>query len=110
MRIGVFDRDWNKPVSIAPLIVFRILFGCMMAASIVRFTMKGWISDLYIDPVYYFSYWGLDWIKPLPGLGMYFIFAFMFFAAVGIMLGSFYKISSWMFLFLLYARALLFGK
>ena len=43
----------KNPVSIFPLIVFRITFGLILFASTLRFILKGWISDLYIKPTYF---------------------------------------------------------
>ncbi len=94
------DKFFNTSASIAPLIVFRILFGFMMAVSILRFALKGWIFELYILPEYYFSYWGFEWVKPLPAMGMYLVFAVMFLAAVGVMMGAFYRISAGLFFIL----------
>lgn len=55
----------NKTTDVAPLVVFRIGFGLMMFASIVRFWYHGWIETLYIEPKFHFSYYGFEWIKPL---------------------------------------------
>lgn len=52
-------------IDAAPLAVFRIFFGIMMFASIVRFWLHGWIEKLYIAPKYFFSYHGFEWVKPL---------------------------------------------
>ena len=106
---GLLDKFFNASVSIAPLIVFRVLFGFMMALSILRFAFKGWISDLYITPEFYFSYWGFEWIKPLPGMAMYVVFGLMFIAAIGVMLGAFYRVSASLF-FLLFTYVELIDK
>lgn len=55
----------NSYVDAAPLAVFRIFFGVLMFASIVRFWLNGWIEKLYIAPKYFFSYYGFEWVKPL---------------------------------------------
>lgn len=83
-----------EPVSIAPLAVFRILFGVMMLASIIRFTCNGWIFKLYIKPVFYFSYYGFEWVKPLGDPGMYILFFVMGLAALFLMLGLFYRFAA----------------
>jgi hypothetical protein len=56
---------FNKNTEAAPLAVFRIFFGIMMFASIMRFWMNGWIEKLYITPSFFFSYYGFEWVKPL---------------------------------------------
>src|SRR4051812_31127435 len=93
-RIRTFAEE---SVSIAPLAMFRILFGGMMLASILRFAGKGWIYKLYIKPVFYFSYYGFEWIKPLGDPGMYILFFIMGIAALFLMLGLFYRFSAVLF-------------
>ncbi len=77
--------------------MFRVLFGFMMLLSIIRFWYKGWIFEQYIYPDFYFTYYGFPWIKPLAGDGMYTVFFIMGFAALSIMLGFFYRITSVLF-------------
>ena len=84
----------STPSPIAPLIVFRVLFGFIMVISIVRFFAKGWIYDLYVQPAYHFTYYGFSWVQPLGEAGMYAIFAIMGLAALAIMLGWQYRIAS----------------
>ncbi|MGB0403719.1 MAG: HTTM domain-containing protein [Salibacteraceae bacterium] len=87
----------TKRVHIAPLVTFRILFGLMMAGSMVRFWAKGWIYDLYVAPKHFFTYYGFDWVKPLNELGMYAVFFLLFVSALGIAFGAFYRWSSILF-------------
>jgi len=87
----------TQRISIAPLITFRVLFGFMMAISIIRFAYHGWIQELYIEPTYYFTYLGFDWVKPLSETGMYLIFGLIFLSAIGVMLGLFYRMTSVLF-------------
>ncbi|NVO31945.1 HTTM domain-containing protein [Hymenobacter lapidiphilus] len=83
-----------RPVSAAPLVVFRVLFGGMMLASIVRFAAKGWITDLYVAPKVFFPYYGFEWVQPAGALGMHVVFGLMALAALGIMLGAWYRWSA----------------
>lgn len=82
----------NKQVHIAPLVVFRIVFGLMMFGAIIRFWSNGWIKSLYIDPDFYFPYLGFEWIKPLGETGMYTVFALMALSALMIAFGLFFRI------------------
>ena len=84
----------NKVESTAPLAVFRIVFGIMMFASIVRFWSKGWIYELYIAPKYFFSYPYFEWVKPLGDPGMYILFGLCGIFALAIALGSFYRFAA----------------
>jgi hypothetical protein len=82
----------SSRVSIAPLAVFRFLFGFIMLVSIIRFSLKGWIYELYVEPDYFFTYYGFDWVTPLGETGMYLLFFVMGLAALSVMLGYYYRI------------------
>ncbi len=82
----------NKPTEAAPLAVFRILFGFMMFLSIVRFWFNGWIEKLYIEPKFFFSYYGFEWVKPL-GNFTYLIFLICAFAALMVAVGYKYRVA-----------------
>lgn len=79
----------------APLVHFRMLFGLMMALSAIRFYHYGWIESLYIEPIYFFSYF--DGLVPPGPTGIYLLFATVFLSALGIMLGLFYRWSAILF-------------
>ncbi len=65
-----------------------------MFLSILRFWYKGWIADLYINPQFFFGYTYLEWVKPLDGIGMYFIFAACALFALALAFGAFYRLSA----------------
>jgi vitamin K-dependent gamma-carboxylase len=75
------------PVDQASLSAFRALFGGVLAFAAVRFIAKGWVASQYIAPRFHFSYPGLAFIRPLPGSGMYWHFAALAAAALGLALG-----------------------
>ncbi len=87
----------TSQTSIAPLAVFRALFGFIMLVSTIRFAANGWIYDLYIKPDFFFTFYGFDWVTPLGETGMYLLFIVMGLAALGIMLGSFYRFAAVLF-------------
>lgn len=99
----------HNPVHIAPLVVFRIVFGLMMFGAVIRFWSNGWISSLYIEPDFYFPYLGFEWIKPLGDPGMYIAFALMGFSALMIALGFLFRIFAFTF-FLLFTYVELIDK
>jgi hypothetical protein len=90
----------NQKVNIAPLVIFRIAFGALMLLSISRFIFKGWVHSMYIMPKMFFPYYGFEWVKPLPGEGMYVVFAVLLVASLCIMLGAFYRLSALLFFIL----------
>lgn len=82
-----------RQVPIGPLITFRICFGAIMLFSILRFWLNGWIKTQYIDPGFYFTYMGFDWVKPLGSTGMYLLFALMGVTALLVMIGLWYRMA-----------------
>jgi len=84
----------NKPVSILPLVRFRIAFGLLMFASLIRFLLRGWIDTVYIKPAFHFSYSGFEWVKPIGDPGMYILFLAVIIASLLICLGLFYRIAA----------------
>jgi hypothetical protein len=83
----------QKKTSAAPLAVFRVAVGFMIFAGLVRFWNKGWISELYVKPRYFFPFYGFEWVRPL-GDHTYLLFAIGMFSAILVMLGCFYRVSA----------------
>ena len=84
----------TKRVSIAPLVIFRIIFGLMMAASTIRFGLKGWISELYINPKFYFTFYGFDWVSPINSHFVIALFILLLLFSILICVGLFYRFST----------------
>lgn len=85
-------RAWlSEPVDGASLRMFRMLFGALMAFSVVRFWQRGWIESLFVTPKVHFHYLGFGWVNPLPAAGMYAVFGAMFVASLCVMLGRWYR-------------------
>lgn len=89
-----FSQWLQAETSIAPLVVFRIIFGLMMFAGTVRFWAKGWIDSLFIQPDNFFHYYGFEWVKPMGEFGMYAVFTFLLISSLFIALGFFYRWAS----------------
>ena len=83
----------SHPVSAASVAAFRVMFGLLGLAAVCRFAAKGWISDLYIEPVHHFTYSGFWWVQPWPAWGMYAHFALLGLASLGVALGYRYRLS-----------------
>ncbi len=86
-----------KPVHAAPLAVFRMVFGLLMLASILRFIAKGWVYSMYVKPQVFFPYYGFEWVKPLGEAGMYALFILMALCALCMAAGFLYRISAVLF-------------
>ncbi|MEM7373677.1 MAG: HTTM domain-containing protein [Bacteroidota bacterium] len=87
-----------KEVSIAPLVIFRLILGGVLLFGTIRTVQNGWITELYIDPIYHFGFF--PWLQPLGLEGMYLVYFLMGVSAVGIILGLFYRINTLLFLLL----------
>ena len=90
-------RKWmesaSRPVGILPLVCFRVAFGGVLCASMIRFVANGWVETQYIAPQVHFPFLGWTWITPLPGVGMYVVFTLLIVFSLGVALGAFYRIS-----------------
>ena len=94
LRVAAYLKE---PVSNAPLVTFRILFGLLMMGATLRFWLKGWIAQQYLQPTFYFRHYGFAWL-PHPSAGvLYAIFGLMLLSALGIALGWFYRWSAVLF-------------
>ncbi len=86
-----------RGVSPTPLVAFRLIFGALMLFGILRFMLKGWVNELYIEPDFHFTYLGFSWVQPLVGSWMYLPFILMVIASLGIILGMRYRLSAILF-------------
>ncbi|MHA3789517.1 HTTM domain-containing protein [Flavobacterium hauense] len=75
----------------APLIIFRIFLGFLLACETFGAILTGWVKSNFIDPTYTFSHIGLEWLQPLPGYGMYAYFVVMGILGVLVMIGYKYR-------------------
>lgn len=94
MAIDRIKAYLSTTTLIAPLIVFRIIFGALLVFGTLRFLAKGWVETLYIQPSFHFPYLGLEWVKVLPGEWMYLPFILCLVGALGILFGLYYRLSA----------------
>lgn len=79
------------------LVLFRILFGFLAAAETFGAIFTGWVDRTLIQPKMTFTFIDFEWLQPLEGNGMIFYFIVMGIAALMIMLGLFYRFSTFLF-------------
>ncbi len=82
------------PVDGASIALFRICFGLLILADVIRYFKNGWISAYWIQPEFNFTYLGFDWVKPWPGDGMFIHFLVLGAAALAFTLGFRYRIAA----------------
>ncbi len=61
----------NRPVDGASAAAFRVIFGLLGLAVVVRYFVHGWIGPHYLEPDYHLTYLGFGWLQPWPDWGMY---------------------------------------
>jgi len=93
----IFRNRFFEPVDIAILVYFRIIFGAIMLWEVLRYFDHDWISDYWITPTFHFTYYGFDWLQPLPGDGMYYHFVILGILSVCIAVGFKYRIATSLF-------------
>jgi vitamin K-dependent gamma-carboxylase len=86
-RLRALRAHAGEPIDASSIAAFRILFGALMLVATLRFIANGWIAEYFEMPSHFFSYWGFDWVKPWPGIGMYIHFGAMAVLATMMILG-----------------------
>ena len=75
----------------------HVVFGFLVFMEGITFFYLDHIDKIYLNAPVVFTYMGFEWMKPLPGIGMYLIFVAICVSGLMIMLGWKYRWSSWMF-------------
>ncbi len=89
------SRAWlEAPISIAPLITFRVIVGAMMLFSTLRFLFFGWVDEHFICPQFHFKYFGFEWVEALSATGMYVVHILLILASLCVILGLFYRLAA----------------
>ena len=86
-----------RPVDVAWLAAYRVLFGLAMAISMERFIAYGWIDTLLVAPRFRFHYWGFAWVEPLSRGSTYALFWTLAALALAIAAGLAFRVTSVLF-------------
>ncbi|MEZ4367655.1 MAG: HTTM domain-containing protein [Kofleriaceae bacterium] len=84
----------GAPVDVASLAAFRVLFGLVMLAAVVRMLTSGWIERLYEQPTFHFTYPGFGWVEAWPAPGMYLHYAVLAVLAAMITVGAWTRLAA----------------
>lgn len=94
------DR-WQRFVSSAGreqdalgLAAFRVLFGLLVAFSAIRFERNGWVERCFVQPRFFFHYWGFEWVEPGSPTVMHGLFVLMAICGACIALGLAYRLAA----------------
>ncbi|GAB2763567.1 HTTM domain-containing protein [Salinimicrobium soli] len=82
-----------KQIDNSALVVFRIIFGALLAIEAFGAIFSGWIKRVLLEPNFTFNFIGFEFLQPLPGNGMLWYYAVMGLAGVFVMIGFKYRIS-----------------
>jgi hypothetical protein len=96
-RINAIRHRLDTPVHIAFLVIFRIAFGLLIALDMFWYFRHGFIATYYIEPTFTFTYFGFSWVQPLPGSGMYLVFALVGLSGLLMAAGWHYRLASLIF-------------
>lgn len=88
------QQHLKKLVDIAPLITFRILFGILGVGGLLWSLTKGDLQNRYLEPTFFFDYYGFEWLPYLGDYGIIGIYILGIIGALGITVGLFYRSST----------------
>jgi vitamin K-dependent gamma-carboxylase len=54
-----------------------------MVLEVLKFFWRGWIDLYYVEPTFLFTYWGFEWVRPLPAPLLHVHFGLLLLAALG---------------------------
>lgn len=89
----MLNRWLFKQVDNSALVVFRALFGLLIAIEAFGAIFTGWIRRTLMEPEFTFNFIGFEFLQPLPGDGMIWYYAVMGIFGVFVMLGFKYRMS-----------------
>lgn len=79
------------------LIVFRIIFGALLAIEAFGAIFTGWVERTLMEPNFTFNFIGFEFLQPLPGNGMIWYYAILGTFGIFVMLGFKYRLSIFMY-------------
>lgn len=95
---AAFRSFLSEPTDVAGLVVFRVLFGLLGLVSSLRFLAYGWAEPMFERPTFFFSYYGFEWVRPLPPPGPTVLLVVIAVASLLVTLGLFYRVAIVVFL------------
>lgn len=86
-----YIKHTSTSVSIAPLIVYRILFGLMVCYGGLWSIAKGDIQSRFLEPSFFFKYYGFEWVGYVGASGIYCCYFIWLISSLGIIFGAYYR-------------------
>ncbi len=85
------DKFLFKHIDNTGLVLWRVVFGALIAIEGFGAIATGWLRRTLIEPDFTFNFIGLEFLQPLPGNWMYAYFVLMGIFGICVMLGYKYK-------------------
>jgi len=84
-----------RPIDVAWLAALRIVLGCVLGVSMIRFLVYGWVDRFFVTPRFHFKYFGFEWVEPLQSSGaMHGLFAALAVLAFLVAAGFCHRVSA----------------
>jgi vitamin K-dependent gamma-carboxylase len=102
-----WDRWLFTQVDNSALVLFRMIFGLLLAVEAFGSIALGAVNRLFIQPETTFTFKGFEFLEPLPGNWMYVLYSLMGIAGLMVMLGYKYRVAitfyaiTWAYVYLL---------
>lgn len=87
-------NNLKEPVDGSSLAVFRILFGGILFWEVLRYVPR--IDERYAPRAFHFRFPLFEFVRPLPGDGMYWAFLGLGVVSLGLLLGVRYRLCAWL--------------
>jgi hypothetical protein len=104
---GKWDKWLFTQVDNSALVLFRMIFGFLLAVEAFGSIGMGAVRRLFIEPQTTFTFIGFEFLEPLPGNWMYNVYVLLGVAGLMIMIGYKYRIAitfyaiTWTYVYLL---------
>ncbi len=89
-----------RPIDAAPLAVFRILMGLLMAAEGFGAIMTGWVGNNFVNVPFTFNFIGFEFLQVLNGPQAYAVYTLLGIAGLAIAAGYRYRLAASVYLLL----------
>lgn len=90
-------KPWNRSVDAGSLVALRIGFGLLMSVAVLRYFLHGWIGAQFVEPRFFFTYQGFEWVAPGPSWLMHALFGGLFVLGLCIAVGWRLRLSAGLF-------------
>ena len=85
---------WLEGTDVAWLAAFRTLFGLTLAVSMWRFLANDWVTRFFVEPRFFFKYWGFCWVQPLSGPALQMLVVVLGALALAVAAGLAFRLSA----------------